>query len=110
MTGQQSQHHAQGFRAALIVLADTLQILGWRSSPHGQIELSQRPKDFDKFRRLALIVPKSRDPEILAGPKNRRSVLGKNQPQPIAIYPFAIREMTDHFVGGPFSLKWPPAQ
>jgi hypothetical protein len=27
VTGQQSQHHAQGLRAALIVLADALQIL-----------------------------------------------------------------------------------
>jgi hypothetical protein len=65
MTGQQSQHHAQGLRAALIVLADALQFLGWRSSPHCQIKMAQRPKDFHEFRRLALIVRKSSDLEIL---------------------------------------------
>jgi hypothetical protein len=78
MTGQQSQHHAQGLRAALIVLAYALQILGWRSSPHCQNEMAQLPKDFDEFRRLALIVPKSSDPEILVSAKNRRRVLAKN--------------------------------
>src|SRR5215472_13172607 len=41
MTGQQSQHHTQGLRPALIVLASALQIRRQRSSPHCQIELTQ---------------------------------------------------------------------
>ena len=78
MTGQQPQHHAQGLWTSLIVLADALQILGRRSSPLCQIQLAQGPKDFDEFRRLALIVPKTCDPEVLFSAKNRRSVLAAN--------------------------------
>jgi hypothetical protein len=40
--------------------------------------MAQRPKDFHEFRRLALIVPKSSDLEILLSAKNRRSVLANN--------------------------------
>jgi hypothetical protein len=49
-----------------------------RSSPHHQIKMAQRPKDFHEFRLLAFIVPKSSDLEILLSAKNRRSVLANN--------------------------------
>lgn len=68
-------------------------------------EYAQRPKYFDKFGRLAFIVPQGGYPSILPEAQNSRLVLAKDQPEAISIHPFAIGEMADDFVSESISLE-----
>jgi hypothetical protein len=51
-----------------------------------------------------------RPPTNPASCPNRRIFLAKNQPEAIAIHPFAITQMADDFVRRPLAFKWPRAQ